>query len=87
MNFRDLILRARALFLPKRAERDLHDELQFHIELETRKLIDKGMTADEARIYPQARRIRGTLEFRELERAALTSANRSQGDACAADHR
>jgi len=25
------------------------------------------MTADEARIYPQARRIRGTLEFRELE--------------------
>ena len=54
------------------------------------------MTADGARIYPQARRIRGTLEFRELEidfeqvlsaGAALTSANRSQGDACAADHR
>ena len=25
------------------------------------------MTADEARIYPQPRRIRGTLEFREFE--------------------
>lgn len=25
------------------------------------------MTADEARVYPQARRIPGTLEFRELE--------------------
>jgi hypothetical protein len=25
------------------------------------------MTADEVRIYPEARRIRGTLEFRELE--------------------
>ena len=25
------------------------------------------MTADEARIYSQARRIRGTLEFREFE--------------------
>ena len=55
MNLRDLTLRARALFAPKRAERDLRDELQFHIERETRKLIDDGMTADEARMTAHAR--------------------------------
>ena len=48
-------MRARALFAPKRAERDLRDELQFHIERETRKLIDDGMTADEARMKAHAR--------------------------------
>src|SRR5918993_3309997 len=55
MNLRDLTLRARALFAPNRAERDLRDELQFHIERETRKLIDAGMTADEARMKAHAR--------------------------------
>ena len=55
MNLHDLTLRARALFAPKRAERDLRDELQFHIECETRKLIDDGMTADEARMNAHAR--------------------------------
>lgn len=54
MNLRDLTLR-RALFAPKRAERDLRDELQFHLERETRKLIDDGMTADEARMNAHAR--------------------------------
>ena len=55
MNLRDLTLRARALFLPNRAERDLHDELQFHIERETRKLIDEGMSPDDARVKARAR--------------------------------
>ena len=55
MNLRDLTLRARALFAPKRAERDLRDELQFHIEREARKLMDDGMTADEARMKAHAR--------------------------------
>ena len=55
MNLRDLTLRARALFAPKRAERDLRDELQFHIERETSKLIDDGMTADQARMKARAR--------------------------------
>ena len=55
MNLRDLTLRARALFAPRRAERDLRDELQFHIEREARKLIDDGMTADEARLKAHAR--------------------------------
>lgn len=55
MNFNDLKLRARALFLPNRAERDLHDELSFHIERETKKLIDEGMSPAEARDRAQAR--------------------------------
>ena len=55
MNLRDLTLRARALFLPNRAERDLHDELQFHIERETRKLIDEGTSPEDARMKARAR--------------------------------
>jgi predicted permease len=55
MNLRDLILRARALCLPNRAERDLDDELQFHIERETRKLTNEGMSPEEARMTARAR--------------------------------
>ena len=55
MNLRDLTLRARALFLPSRAERDLDDELQFHIERETRKLIDEGLRPEDARMKARAR--------------------------------
>jgi hypothetical protein len=49
MNLRDLTLRARALFTPGSAERDLHDELSFHIECETMKLIDQGLSPEDAR--------------------------------------
>ena len=55
MNLRDLKLRARALFLSNRAERDLNDELQFHIERETRKLLDEGLSAEDARMKARAR--------------------------------
>src|SRR3954452_15633936 len=55
MNLRDLKLRARALCLANRAERDLNDELQFHIERETRKLIDEGMSPGDARMKARAR--------------------------------
>src|SRR5580765_2087619 len=55
MNLRDLTLRARALLLPNRAERDLDDELQFHIGRETRKLIEEGMSAEEARMQARGR--------------------------------
>jgi predicted permease len=55
MNLRQLQLRARALFLPHRAERDLDDELQFHLERETRKLIDEGLSPEDARLTAQAR--------------------------------
>ncbi len=55
MNLRDWTLRLRALLRPGRAERDLHDELAFHLERETRKLIDEGMSPSEARDAAQAR--------------------------------
>lgn len=49
MTFRDLQLRAGALFAPRRAERELDEELSFHIERETRKLVAGGMGDAEAR--------------------------------------
>ena len=55
MSFRDLKLRLRALITPSRVERELHDELSFHIEHEARKLIDQGMPADAARAKARAR--------------------------------
>ena len=55
MNLRDLKLRARALFAPRRVERELDDELAFHIERETQRLISQGMTEGEARAKALAR--------------------------------
>ena len=54
MNLRHLTLRLRALLFPGRTERELHDELSFHVERETRKLIERGVAPDQAR--PLARR-------------------------------
>jgi predicted permease len=55
MNFRDLQLRLRALIAPGRVERDLHDELSFHIDRQAKKLTDRGMPPDAARAQAQAR--------------------------------
>jgi putative ABC transport system permease protein len=55
MNLRDWQLRARALFVPRRVERELDDELSFHLERETQKLIAEGMTGAEARAKALAR--------------------------------
>ena len=55
MNLRDWQLRARALFAPRRVERELHAELSFHIERETQKLVAEGMTGAEARAKALAR--------------------------------
>ena len=54
-SLRDLTLRLRALITPGRAERDLHDELAFHVEREAQKLIDAGVPPDAARIQAKAR--------------------------------
>jgi predicted permease len=50
---RDLWLRLRALFLRKRVEHELHDELDFHIEMQVRKRIAEGMPEVEARRHAQ----------------------------------
>src|SRR4051794_13566268 len=49
MTWKDLLLRLRALRSPARAERDLDDELQFHLEMEARKLSTAGLTPEDAR--------------------------------------
>jgi len=55
MGFRDLKLRMRALIAPGRVERDLHDELSFHLDREVTKLIDEGMEPDQAQAKARAR--------------------------------
>ena len=50
-----LKLRARAFFAPRRVERDLDDELAFHIERETQKHIASGISPAEARSRAMAR--------------------------------
>jgi predicted permease len=55
MNLRDWTLRLRALVVPRRVERDLHDELSFHIERDTKNLIDAGMEPARARHTAHAR--------------------------------
>jgi predicted permease len=55
MTFKDLKLRVRALIRPSRVERELDEELAFHVEREAGKLIDEGMTPAEARERAQAR--------------------------------
>src|SRR5688500_20226422 len=55
MTLRDLQLRARALFRPHRVEQELNEELAFHIERETNKLIEDGMPPAAARLLAHAR--------------------------------
>src|SRR6266567_1483028 len=47
MNLQDLILRLRALTFQKRVERDLEDEVEFHIQMQTRKNLLAGMSEAE----------------------------------------
>src|SRR3954469_20450060 len=55
MNLSDLRLRARALFTPADVERELDDELAFHVQCETRKLVASGLSEAEARRQALAR--------------------------------
>lgn len=55
MRWRDLRLRLRALFQPRRADRDLDDELAFHLEMEARKLVAAGLSPADARVRARAR--------------------------------
>jgi predicted permease len=55
MTFHSLKLRLRALLAPRRVERELEEEIAFHLERETRQLIAKGLDAAEARARAQAK--------------------------------
>ena len=49
MTWRDVRLRIRALLAPRRVERELDDELAFHIERDTQKHIANGISPADAR--------------------------------------
>jgi predicted permease len=55
MSLRDLFLRVRALTAPRRVERELDEELAFHIERETQKFIAEGLEPADAGIRARAR--------------------------------
>jgi putative ABC transport system permease protein len=55
VNVSDFLLRVRALFTPGSVEREPDDELAFHVECETRKLMAGGLPAAEARQRALAR--------------------------------
>jgi len=55
MTLRDLILRVRALAAPRRVERELDEELAFHVECEVQKYIDGGLSPEDARTRARAR--------------------------------
>ena len=55
MTLRDLVLRLRALLFPRRVERELDEELAFHIERDAQKHIARGMNPADARRAAQAR--------------------------------
>ena len=55
MTFRDLRLRARALFRPRRVEQELDEELAFHVERETQKHLANGLSPADARARALAR--------------------------------
>src|ERR687896_2227402 len=55
MILRGLVLRIRALIAPRRVERELDEELAFHIERETHKHIAAGLSPADARARALAR--------------------------------
>jgi hypothetical protein len=52
---RGVWLRAKALFLPRALERDLQDELPFHLEMREREHRSEGFTPQEARARARQR--------------------------------
>jgi predicted permease len=55
VTLRDLALRLRALIFPTRFEQDLDEELSFHLEKETQKLVAAGVAPVDARAQAKAR--------------------------------
>jgi predicted permease len=55
MNLRDLRLRLRAMVVPGRVERELQEELAFHIDRETEKHVANGLGVADARERARAR--------------------------------
>jgi putative ABC transport system permease protein len=62
MTWNDFLLRVRAMFLRRRMEAELEEELKAHLELQARKYLLAGMNADEAKR-------RAHIDFGGLEQA------------------
>src|SRR5262249_8380336 len=54
MGGRDLRLRLRAVCRPRTVERELHEELEFHLEMQTRRHVAAGLDGAEARRLARA---------------------------------
>ena len=65
--FDALRLRLRSLFRNNAVERDLDDELRFHLDAHVSELVAKGMTRDEARMIAR-RRLGGVDQIKESVR-------------------
>ncbi|MGI9071859.1 MAG: ADOP family duplicated permease [Bryobacteraceae bacterium] len=61
MNFHDFLLRAEAILRRRKVEEELDEELQSHLELQTRKHLDAGLSIEEAK--RQARIDFGVVEL------------------------
>ena len=55
MNLRDVFLRVRALLAPRRVDRELDEDLAFHVERETQKHLAGGLSPADARTRTLAR--------------------------------
>jgi hypothetical protein len=60
MMISDLLFRLRAIFRRRSVERELDEELQFHLEHEVEKLMQSGLSREEA--ARRARRALGGIE-------------------------
>jgi hypothetical protein len=86
VNLRGLWLKLRSLLSRAAAERELDDELHFHLEMETEANLHRGMAPEDARreayrrfggverFKEQARDVRGTRWAEDAVRDALLSA-------------
>src|SRR5205823_7233900 len=63
--WRSFAMRFNSLFSKRRSERDLEDELRFHLEAEAQKNVSSGMSEEEAR--RQARLAFGVMEAAKEE--------------------
>ncbi|MCA1559725.1 MAG: ABC transporter permease [Acidobacteria bacterium] len=73
MNLRDFRLRVRALIAPRRVERELDEELAFHIERETQKLVATGLNLKDARARARVRFGSASLAAEECRDARGTA--------------
>ena len=74
----------RTLFFPARANRDLDDEIRFHLAEEARLQSERGLSAEDAAVA--ARRLFGNVAVAKEETRAVWLVRSCHGNRCAAVH-